>query len=374
VAEPLGRSQVVAYLERLAGDFALTLISFEKGSPAPDLGEHLRSAGIRWLPLRYHGSPPVASTAWDVTTGARAISRALRRAPGSILHARSYVAAEMVMRSARARRAPLLFDMRGFWVDERVEGGLLHQGAVYRIARRRERRFFERADAIVTLTHASVEPIRRRTPARDVPIEVIPTCTDVARFAATRQSPEGPRLVWLGSVGTVYRLDLARRMARLSGVPLAVLTRQVAEARALVGEDASVAFVPPAELPVALRAGDIGLCLYRGGFGRLATAPTRFAEHLAAGMPVAVTEGLGDLERIVEEDGVGCVVRGEDDASLLAAVERLVTMAASDEVRERCRRVAARRFDLDRGALQYAALYRCLTASHGGVTSHRCAH
>jgi glycosyltransferase involved in cell wall biosynthesis len=226
----------------------------------------------------------------------------------------------------------------------------------------------------VTLTHASLEPIRRWTGSRDVPIEVIPTCTDVARFAAARPSPAGPHLVWLGSVGTVYRLDLARRMAQLSGLPLAVLTTQVAEARAHVGADASVAYVPPADLPAALHAGDLGLCLYRGGFGRLAAAPTRFAEHLAAGMPVAVTAGLGDLERIVEEEEVGCVVRGEDDASLVAAVERLLAMASSDDVRERCRRVAARRFDVDRGALQYAAVYRRLAAAGGSVTSHPYGH
>ena len=360
-SEPLGRSQVVAYLERLAADFLITLISFEKIPPPPDLREHLRAAGIRWRPLRYHRRPAVASTAWDVAVGARAIGQELRRRPRSILHTRSYVATEMALRSPRARNAPLLFDIRGFWIDERLEGGGLRPGLVHRYARRRERRFFGRADSIVTLTDASVDPIRRRTAPRGVPIEVIPSCTDVKRFAAARPSPYGPRLVWLGSVGTVYRLDLARRLADVSGLPLVVFTRQIAEARAQVGGDATVEYVPPDDLPRVLHEGDIGLCLYREGAGRVATAPTRFAEHLAAGMPVAVTPGIGDLERIVEEEGIGGVLRAEDDASLRAAAERIVAMAAESEVRARCREVAARRFDVDRGAARYAELYLRLT-------------
>src|SRR5438552_15901891 len=72
-ADPLGRSQVVAYLERLAATFSITLVSFEKERPDPQFRTHLESCGIRWRPLRYHKHPPVASTAWDVTAGAIAI-------------------------------------------------------------------------------------------------------------------------------------------------------------------------------------------------------------------------------------------------------------------------------------------------------------
>ena len=56
--EPLGQSQVVAYLERLAPGRRIHLISFEKAADWSDqnrrsaIGERLRSAGIAWHPLR----------------------------------------------------------------------------------------------------------------------------------------------------------------------------------------------------------------------------------------------------------------------------------------------------------------------------------
>jgi glycosyltransferase involved in cell wall biosynthesis len=359
----------VAYLERLTGAVAITLVSFEKEPPDPLLRHHLESRGIRWRPLRYHRHPPVASTAWDVAAGARAISRELQRAPNAILHARSYVPAEMVLRTRRARRSPLLFDMRGFWVDERLERGDWRHGPVYRYARAREQRFFARADAIVTLTDASTDAIRRWTAPRNVPVEVIPTCAPVERFAGTAPGPTGPRLVWMGSVGKLYRLDLASRLRDASGLPLTVLTRQVEEARAQVGSNATVTYVPPDSLPAALHTGDVGLCLYGPGFSRIACAPTRFAEFLAAGMPVAVTPEVGDLARIVEQDDIGCVLRDEDDSSLQETGRRLAAMASAPEVQARCRSVAARRFEMDDGAQRYAALYRLLAARGHGSSS-----
>ena len=73
-AEPLGQSQVVAYLERLAAECDIQLISFEKPGEDPvAVGERLADSGVSWHPLAYHRRPPVASTALDVLRGAHRI-------------------------------------------------------------------------------------------------------------------------------------------------------------------------------------------------------------------------------------------------------------------------------------------------------------
>src|SRR3954454_14113553 len=100
-AEPLGQSQVVAYLERLAADCDIELISFEKpGDDRAAVGARLQAAGIRWSPLGYHRKPPVVSTAFDVVRGSRRIREIAARIEGPlILHARSYVPALMALRA-----------------------------------------------------------------------------------------------------------------------------------------------------------------------------------------------------------------------------------------------------------------------------------
>jgi len=361
-AEPLGRSQVLGYLLRLAGEHDITLISFEKGRAGRDaLRDELSRAGIAWVPLDYHRRPPVLSTLLDVLAGRRALVRVARAGRVDVVHVRSYVPALIALLADRVAPAPLLFDIRGFWADERVEGGLWRAGgALYRIAKRCERRFFARADGVVTLTDASLPSIRSWTAGRGVPIEVIPTCVDLEAFAATQPRAGGPHAVWCGSIGTWYRFDLAIALAAAGDLPLTVLTRQTELARrALAGRAADVRSVAPAAIARALHAGDLGLCLIAPSFSKLASAPTRFAEYLAAGMPVAVTP-VGDLERLVEDHGVGVVLRDEDDGSLRAAAARLRELAADVTVRERCRRLAVERFDVRQGSARYAALYERL--------------
>ena len=67
--EPLGQSQVLAYLKRLAEGRCIHLISFEKADDWTNVAERERierdieGAGIVWHPLRYHKRPSALATA-----------------------------------------------------------------------------------------------------------------------------------------------------------------------------------------------------------------------------------------------------------------------------------------------------------------------
>jgi glycosyltransferase involved in cell wall biosynthesis len=372
-AEPLGRSQVVEYLRRLATDCAITLISFEKATDSRDaVRKVLEAAGIEWIPLRYHRRPPVLSTLWDIFRGAVVAARASQMASTQIVHARSYVAGVMAMLAGRRRTWTFLFDIRGFWVDERVEGGLWRRGGgLYRVAKRCERSLFASADGVVTLTEASVPQIKRWLRDRQIPIKVIPTCADVDRYASTPRAAQ-PRVVWCGSIGTIYRFEQSLALADALGLPLAVFTRQTALARrALRGRTADVRFVPYDNIPEELAEGDIGLCLIGSGFANLARAPTRIAEYLAAGMVVAVSPDIGDTDALVRDHDVGAIVDLADPTSLRHAVGRLRDLLSDPSAPMRCRSLAKCRFAADRGAYEYLQLYhRLLGADVDSHTPH----
>jgi glycosyltransferase involved in cell wall biosynthesis len=363
-AEPLGQSQVLAYLERLASDCEIDLISFEKpGDERAAVASRLERAGIRWHPLGYHRRPPVASTALDVSRGTRAIERILGQVEGPcIVHARSYVPALMTLRARRRHQFRFLFDIRGFWADERVEGGLWRRGAIYRLAKRYEREFFAQADAVVTLTKRSIEQIREWMGSNDAPIEVIPTCVDVERFSAMGGIRAAKRTVWAGTVSGWYDFPTGVELARQIGMPLTVLTRQVEEARRLLnGAPAEVRSIPVERMPDELAAGGIGLCTVRPSFSKLASAPTRVAEYLAAGMPLAVLAGVGDLDQLVADEQVGVALDGSDPVSIRAGADRLRSISQDPDARWRCREVARRWFSLEHGIESYLRLYRQLT-------------
>ncbi len=369
--EPLGRSQVLAYLVRLARSCDITLISFEKDRASrPETANLLRQAGIEWIPRSYHRRPPALSTLWDTFVGALAVRRACRRTAVDIVHVRSYVPALIALTAAwpGQRRWRLLFDIRGFWADERVlAGAWSERSMLFRVAKRCERRFFAEADAVVTLTEASVPQIRRWMEPRQVPVRVIPTCADVKRFGeADRRGAgprdDGPRAVWCGSIGTFYRFELAVRFVDALTIPFLVLTRQVDAARAQLGErEADVREVAHNTIPEELRPGDIGLAFFVSDhLGNVASAPTRMAEYLAAGMAVAITPGVGDLDAMVESHNLGVRIEDESEAGLALAAAKALALAADPGVRARGPRLAAERYDVDDGADAYLDLYRQL--------------
>ena len=168
ILEPLGESQVLSYLERLSADYDITLISFEKRDDTSKENRflkfktRLKEGGICWHPLRYHKTPPVLSTAYDV---ARAWWQAVqwqRRNPSGIAHARGYVAGLVALFIKQRGRIRFLFDMRGFWPEEKIEAGHWTNSSIsYRVAKWCERLFFERSDAIVSLTDAVLLNSRR---------------------------------------------------------------------------------------------------------------------------------------------------------------------------------------------------------------------
>ena len=73
--EPLGQSQVLAYLKRLADGRRIHLISFEKAEDWANvvarerLASDITASGIVWHPLRYHKRPTALATAWDIACG-----------------------------------------------------------------------------------------------------------------------------------------------------------------------------------------------------------------------------------------------------------------------------------------------------------------
>src|SRR5690348_11149221 len=128
--EPLGQSQVLAYLRQLAQGRPIHLISFEKAqdwhrsAERERVAKDLARADIDWHPLRYHKWPSAIATAWDIGCATLLGIWLVLRYQLRIVHARSYVPSVAAVAIKGVTGAKYLFDMRGFWADERVDGGL----------------------------------------------------------------------------------------------------------------------------------------------------------------------------------------------------------------------------------------------------------
>ncbi len=385
VLEPIGDSQVLGYLRRLAGLHRIWLLSFEK---AGDWGvtqrrqllhQELAKLGIRWTALRYHKSPTVPATCFDVCQGAVvALALALRHGIG-IVHARSYVPA-LIALPLKVIGLRFVFDMRGFWPDEKVEGGAWPAGSrIYLLAKRLERVFLSRADVVVSLTRRAVEVMRGWPWMRErrIRFEVIPTCADLDRFrpeprARPRSAEEPFVLGMVGSVGLWYKLDdmldcfhllrQSRPQARLLVINRDAhgLIRQRLAAAGIPETAVEIREVPHEEVPGVMARMDAGILLLDPCWSKQASSPTKVGEFLGCGVPILVNSGIGDMDELFAADRIGAVMRDFSEAEKRRALGELLALCASDGVRERCVEAAQRRYSLDDGVRAYDGIYRGL--------------
>ena len=383
VLEPLGQSQIVAYLEKLSNANEISLISFEKPSDLEvyidytKMRTRLHSAGITWTALKYHKTPSVISTALDLVIGiVFALYVSSKRRP-QIVHARSYIPALISLIIKPLTGARLVFDMRGFWADERIDGALWPNGGIlYKLTKWFEKRFFLASDHLVTLTNASLGPISAIDSGRQrrLPISVIPTCVDLDRFTPLQIKRRGERftLGYVGSVGTWYLLDEMLTVfkvlqGRRRDAKLLFVNRSehadVEAAAAVVGIDLSrIEIISAAfsDIPSLISRMDAGLMLIKPCFSKIASAPTKLAEYLACGVPCFGNVGVGDVEYILELNRVGVALRSFDQSAIDAAVERMLLLVDDPQISLRCRATAEKFFSLDDGAKKYAQIYESL--------------
>jgi glycosyltransferase involved in cell wall biosynthesis len=103
-----------------------------------------------------------------------------------------------------------------------------------------------------------------------------------------------------------------------------------------------------------------GVCFVRPQFSKISSAPTKFAEYLACGVPVVATDGVGDLGEIIRETGVGLAVSKFDAPALGSLAGSLLDLVKQPGIRDRCRAVAERQFSLEDGVAKYRSVYEAL--------------
>jgi glycosyltransferase involved in cell wall biosynthesis len=381
--EPLGQSQVLCYLLRLAVTHDITLMSYEKKADWDDLkrrsstAKNIARAGIRWVPLRYHKHPSALATALDVCWGCVVATFLTIRFRITIVHARSYVPSIPALVIKKLLGIKYIFDMRGFWADERVErAGLLKSSRIYRLAKWFERRFFLNADVVVSLTNVGVSAIRSFDYLKDVSteFEVITTCTDLDTFRYEKNLSLGKNFI-LGYVGSAHGAYLFEPVLDCFNILLSlrpdarllVITRSphddirsLMKARNIPDEFVELKSVEHDQVVAEMARMNAGIFFVKPGFSLLASMPTKLGEFLACGIPCLGNGGIGDTQQILEDERVGVTVKGISQSELTTAVKKIIKLVEDDNTKMRCRYTAENYFSLEKGATAYSKIYTTL--------------
>ncbi len=392
MTDPLGQSQVLPYLKGLSElEFSITLVSFEK----PEMFEKNKSIieqiiqehNIQWIPLTYHKNPPVVSTMYDIHILKSTIQKLHRKNSFHIVHCRGYITALAGEWMKKKYGVKFLFDMRGFFADERVDGGIwplqhpLYK-RVYQYFKRKEKDFFLHADHVISLTEAGKNIIQGFD---YIPYNwkctVIPCCADLEHFntqniesssaAQFREKYQLQRFkqkwFYLGSIGTWYMLpemldffkvvlqhEPQSLMAFFTHEPASNIY-SLAEKKQIPKENILVAPLQRKEIPGIISQFDASVFFIKPVFSKIASSPTKQGEIMSMGIPIICNAGVGDTEEIIRQYEAGAVIHEFTTEAYEAAYHQIIQ---GNYIREKAIEGACAWYSLQTGVERYAGVYR----------------
>ncbi len=382
ILEPLGHSQVLCYIQKLSKTNKILLISYEKNMDINDrkkrslIKKELEGYDISWFPLTYHKKPPILSTAYDLLRGICLAIKLSIINPIRVVHARGYPVSIIALFIKYLFGVKYLFDMRGFWPDEKLESGWNAKGVPYKVTKIFEKLFLLSADHIISLTNAGSLELQKfpYLKGKVPPITVIPTCADLKIFKVNKTLNKKNKFT-VGYIGTASNWYLFEETALcfaliLEEIPKAsflILNRgdhnYIEECLSKVGikkDSYKILECSRYEVPKYLSELNASVFFIKPVFSKKASAPTKLAELLGCGIPCLTNTGVGDMDSIIEHEKVGTLIRSFDIDSIKKAIKIFLSLALEVNIQERCHETAEKYFCLEQGASKLNAVYESL--------------
>lgn len=330
MSEPLGKSQVLEYLKSLSSEHDIYLHSFEKNTTLQVIKELqliMDANQINWTYQFYSNKWGVLSSIIQIATSYFLLKRSVRKNRIRIIHARSMIPVVIAMLIKLSSCTKILFDIRGFQIDEKAEvGRLKHSSIQYRSLKLLEKTSYKRSDAIVSLTHEAKRIISSITDEKK--ITVIPTCANSGIFkrcdsrALKKELGYDNNDIVILHVGTVtnwYDFDAELAIVRSlisidTSVNFLILNKgehQYVDKKLkefeMDNSSVRVIEVPFYEVYKYLNIADASLFFIPPKYSKRASAPTKFAENLCCDLYSITNNGVGDMDFYLKEyPEVGC--------------------------------------------------------------------
>ncbi len=390
IMEPIGNSQILPYLKGLSRKgVKFYLVSFEKRNYLSDriridtFRRELKNYNIEWYMLRYHKRFRTLATIFDITIGILRAMSIARKIKPDIAHARSHIAGLMAWVVSLLTGIKFIFDMRGFWVDERVDAGLLHKNRLlYNFLKKLERLLIYKAEKIIVLTYKAKEILVRGFPGiKQNKIDVIPCCADTTFFRFDKEARNFIRskyntqdkiiFIYTGSLIGWYMvkemLECFKVIKKIEPKALFMLFSKEAnhdEIFKIIDElgiprgDILLTETSFENMPGCLSGADAALFFRKPTFSTKASCPIKFAEYLSLGLPVICNRNIGDLDNIIEDHKVGVLIEDFKESSYNDSYRKLSVLLNDKGLKDRCRNVAKELFSIEKGVVSYLNVYK----------------
>ena len=394
MTDPLGQSQVIPYLAGLTKEgYVFTILSCdkpEKYSANKGYVENLIAPyPIEWVSIPYHKKPPVLSSVYDFFKLKQTAKKLHQRNHFDMVHTRPGLPQLVALYFKKKLGIKFMNDIRGFWADERVDGGMWNlknplYKTVYKFFKGKEDECVRVADYNTCLTYRGKEEILKwKNVPQPVKVDVVPCSVDLdlfnpgkidaqlkARFKQELGIADNDFIVsYLGSIGGWY---LTKEMmqfckALLQKKPDAKFLFisnnnhqdiiNAANEYGIPPEKIIVKFGKRHEVPVLLSFSTYSLFFIKACYSKLSSSPTKHGEIMAMGIPVIANSGVGDVKEIIEKYNGGFVLDTFTANEMDSVVNKMINFSTTfnaDKIREGAKDF----YNLDTTVNTYVKVYK----------------
>lgn len=389
LSDPLGQSQILPYLTGIAKNgYQIHILSCEKKSrlekEETTILELIKDLPITWQHINYDENGNSFSRFSYIKQLEKLANQIRIQNNIQLIHCRSYLASLIGLKFKLKHTIPFVFDMRGFWADERIDGGiwkknnLVHQ-LFYKYFKKKEKQFIENSNAIVSLTLAGLKEMQKQYGIQNLvdKTTIIPCCTNVSLFTPEingSKTIEGINendhvIVYAGSIGTWYytkeMIDcIIEWQKRLPNIKLLVLTKDTeelnhilstynAEQKALV-VSASASYK---EMPSYLAMAKASMFFIKPAYSKIASSPTKMAECWSMNLPIITNVGIGDNDLYFNTHKGGVLIHEFTSNNYQIACEKYVELLKENND---YRDIALNFFDTQMAVKKYTGIYNTL--------------
>lgn len=388
LTDPLGQSQILPYLLRLNlnENYKITILSFEKPKNYllnnKLITKKLNDSEIRWIPLKHTKRPLIISTIWDVYKLKKAISKIRINTKIDLIHCRSYITSLVALELKNKWNIPFVFDMRGFYADERVEGYIWKKNhyiykRVYNYFKSKEKEFLQSADTTVSLTNVGKQEILSWKLPNQSPIEVIPCCTDEVLFQEKNVKEIRSKIgfeksdfviSYVGSTGTWYMLDemldffKLLKLKKLNSKFLIItkdnpkIILEKVKSKNINVKSVKIQSSSREMVPTYISASNFSIFFILPVFSKKASCPTKMGEIMNLGIPIICNNGVGDVEEIMNQCMPELLVKKFSKKEF----NKIINHITDDYKIEKNKiiKVSHKYFSLSKGADKYSSIYK----------------
>ena len=380
--EPLGESQILSYQYKIANKYNIIIVSFEKRKDLQNttklnlLKNNLKEKKIVWKYVLFSNNLKPISTIYNFVKGFFLIISILLINKISIIHCRGYVSFMIIYLLKFFFKFKILFDMRGFWIDERIEWNIWKKNALkYNLFKYIESKLINNANAIVSLTNDAKNQINKilNKKIKNIYFDTIHTCVDIQNYKIDNNKSlyiKSDKIIFchLGAISTRYDFDkvlwFIDEINKFKKSELLIINQKEHQFienkihsskidRSLI----KIISLDFKDVPKYLANIDFGIFFPKDGFYLNGFFPTKFAEFIASSKPIITYNINKDFDNLLNNYDVGITIKRNQKNLSNNDFKKIISYKNSEKLKFRTKKLINDHLSSNIGVKKYLNLY-----------------